>query len=204
MSLATVVLAILVSTVVTVVAVNLLSRYMDRRYEHKAAMKRQLEEAEKAKEETRRIATLPKLDTSHMLAVPITAAEMAENINLGGTFGNRYIHMLVKDRDGAVYLCFMTEHNLRALWSSEFHQAGYEPSLRENDDDFVVDDEKIGVYPALLRNYPHHSDIWTRWAELHREFYAEVGNNFCKYFEHGRPRKQPLETRRSSGVAISV
>lgn len=160
------------------------------------AAKRLQDEAQaKLKAEADRIHALPKLDTSRMLAVPMTLSDIAENANLGGTFGNRYIHMLVSDRNGRAYLCFMTEYNMRALWRSEFKQATYSPYLIEQDEDFFIGEVKIGVYPASLRNYPRYSDMWVRWAELHKEFYAHKGNNhdhFKKYFEGGKPRKAPL------------
>jgi hypothetical protein len=156
------------------------------------------EERERFEAERARIAALPKLDTSRMLAVPMTPAEIEESKCKGGTFGTRYIHMMVIDCDGRRYMCFMTEYNMRALWRSEFHQATYSPYLIEGADSHVVYGEKMEVYPYVFNKYPRDSHIWKKWAELHQEFHDFLASSshhfesFKKYYDGFRPRKEPL------------
>lgn len=142
----------------------------------------------------------PELDTSHMVAIDDRPMLDAEDLKMyGGTFGNRYCHMMVIDRDGMRYMCFMTEYNLRALWEARFEQGGYTPSLVEQEDDFMIGDVKIGVYPFHLSRHARNSAIWLRWAALHEEFnqFRISGGNyftsFEKYFEYHEPREIPLE-----------
>lgn len=170
---------------------GILNRASDRRIVKK------IEEERLAREEIeqRRISELPKLDTSRMLQLQMTDAAIESSKKHGGTFGSRYIHMQVIDRDGRNYLCFMTAYNVEALWRSRFLQGGYTPYLIEGAPEFIVDGETISAHPAALRNFDHSSLLWKLWANLHREFYAFKGNHFDayhKFFDLGEPRDIPL------------
>jgi hypothetical protein len=149
------------------------------------------EKATKKAEEDR-VAALPPLDTSDMLLIPECEGDEP------GTFGNRYCHMLVVDRDCRQYVCFMTDHNMRALWRSGFRQSGYSPRLVEglSVKPVLVNGEEIDVYPWVLGQYPHQSTIWQKWAELHKGFDAweAMGGNyhasFDRYFGSGGPKSK--------------
>lgn len=157
----------------------------------RAAARYKAEREAEIKAEADRIAALPKLDTSHMLEIPMTLAQIEESRNIGGTFGNRYAHMLVTDRDGRKYFCLMTAYNHAALHRSRFVQASYTPYLHEGLDHFDVDGVRFGVYPNQLREYPRDSQIWRRWAKLRREFdemEVDYFKSFFHYFDNGRPR----------------
>jgi hypothetical protein len=115
-----------------------------------------------------------------------------------GTFGNRYCHMLVVDRDCRQYVCFMTDHNIRALWQSGFRQERYSPNMIEGlfVKPVLVNGEKIDVYPWVLGQYPHQSPIWQKWAELHKEYNigreisGNCHNSFDRYFRSGKPKSK--------------
>jgi hypothetical protein len=190
-----------VTFLVLVLIVILLPRIEERRREQRY----EREELARVAAERARIAALPELDTSEMLEIPLSLGEMEESRNDGGTFGNRYVHMLVTDRDGRRYTCFMTEHNLRSLSRSEFQQAGYSPLLREHGEDVMIEyhdhEERINVWPAWLERFLHTSSYWRRWAELHysfRQWRTSGGVHhdcFTKYFDRdGRPRQQVSES----------
>lgn len=129
----------------------------------------------------------PSLDTSHMLLLP----HMTEGSTLLGTFGTRcgYPCMHVIDRDSREYVCFMTDHNVEALWTAEFTVEKYSPDIVEQGKGVRVGNRIIGIYPWFLRNYPHDSIQWRRWAELDKEFKAfrksggDHFHTFNKYYD---------------------
>jgi len=170
---------------------GLINQAADRRLTKRIESDREARE----KSEAEYIAQLPKLDTSRMLQIKMTDSQIESSKKYGGTFGSRYIHMQVVDRDGRNYLCFMTAYNIEALWRSKFVQGGFTPYLIEGAPEFIVDGETISAYPAALKPFDHDSLLWRLWAKLHREFYAFKGDYFDvfrEFFDLGEPREVPL------------
>jgi hypothetical protein len=154
-----------------------------------------LEDQARIDAEVARIAALPKLDTSRMLQVKLTDDAIRASKKHGGVFGSRYVHMLVVDRDGRQYHCFMTRFNIEALWRSGFVQANISPLLVEREENFMIDGVEIGPYPASLRSFEHSALVWKAWAKLHKEF-DEMGENHFSvlgsFYDLGRPRDVPV------------
>jgi hypothetical protein len=178
---------------------GMINRASDRRIARRLAEERAVREAAEAE----KIAALPKLDTSHMLLYVMPEKDDIGGTakRHGGTFGSRYVHMQVVDRDGKLYFCFMTEHNVRALWSSGFIHTRMEPTLTERLPSFEIDEVEIRAFPSMLGIYPHDHPVWHRWSELHREADQQGGRHFeyyKKYFDYGVRRDQPVDLKNAS------
>ena len=182
--------------ILSVIFILFLFSYVVPKFMERNRVKRiEREDQAKIATEAARTASLPKLDTSHMLQIKLTDEEIGASKKLGGTFGSRYVHMLVIDRDGRQYLCFMTRFNIVTLWRSGFIPANISPWLVEREENFMVDGVKIRVYPHALRGFDHSSMIWKLWSKLHREFDDMKENHFAvfnSYYDLGRPREVPV------------
>jgi hypothetical protein len=120
--------------------------------------------------------SLPSLDTSRMFFV-------GKHGQLCGMFSSRYYFMVVANTNGKLYVCFMTEHNIRALAAAGFKQEDMWVPIYEYGPTVVVDGVRCDVYPEVLRHEPEGNVRWQEWAALRQEFSSEnIGSRYQKVF----------------------
>ncbi len=136
----------------------------------------------------------PTLDTSRMIEV--TGGVYAQE-DLKGSFGNRYVHLMVFDRDGERYMCFMTRGNMKALHRAGFVQKDLWVDLCGDGEmrrgkPVVVNGRKFQIYPSYLLDKQVDGSCWGLWTRLSKEFDSSEENHFGvfrEYYDGGHPRQ---------------